>query len=246
MDDDKLITGKEYLVKLGTKKIPGVVKSIEYKIDVNTGQHIQASTIEKNEIVSCKIVFSEKVVVDEFKNNKTLGEFILIDRVSHMTSACGIVDNLTKEEDKPYFENGKLKSSGSIFDELFYDIDHINIAGNHEVKKTYHIGDLVPVQGESFEYPEYFDILSTKGGLVVLVRNKTIQDIISLADYQYVGLPILDERGFEIKIKSKADFDLFVEEYEQIDMERSADFVNKWARFETYRRIVCTNGFWMI
>ena len=246
MDDDKLITGKEYLVKLGTKKIPGVVKSIEYKIDVNTGQHIQASTIEKNEIVSCKIDFSEKVVVDEFKNNKTLGEFILIDRVSHMTSACGIVDNLTKEEDKPYFENGKLKSSGSIFDELFYDIDHINIAGNHEVKKTYHIGDLVPVQGESFEYPEYFDILSTKGGLVVLVRNKTIQDIISLADYQYVGLPILDERGFEIKIKSKADFDLFVEEYEQIDMERSADFVNKWARFETYRRIVCTNGFWMI
>ena len=74
----------------------------------------------------------------------------------------------------------------------------------------------------------------------------TIQDFISLADYQYVGLPILDERGFEIKIKSKADFDLFVEEYEQIDMERSADFVNKWARFETYRRIVCTNGFWMI
>ena len=61
MDDDKFITGKEYLVKLGTKKIPGIVKSIEYKIDVNTGQHIGASTIEKNEIASCKIIFSEKI-----------------------------------------------------------------------------------------------------------------------------------------------------------------------------------------
>lgn len=129
---------------------------------------------------------------------------------------------------------------------MFYDIDNINITGNHEAKKTYHVGDLVPVQGESFEYPEYFDILSTKAGLVVLVRNKMIQDIINLADYQYKGLPILDERGFEILIKSTADFDLFVEEYEHMNPERSADFVNKWAKFETYRRIVCTNGFWVI
>ena len=246
MDDDKLITGKEYLVKLGTRRIPGVVKSIEYKVDVNTGQHIEVPTIEKNEIASCKIIFSEKVVVDEFKNNKMLGAFILIDRVSHMTSACGIVGSLSHDEDKPYFEKGELKSSGSIFENLFYDIDNINITGNHEAKKTYHVGDLVPVQGESFEYPEYFDILSTKAGLVVLVRNKMIQDIINLADYQYKGLPILDERGFEILIKSTADFDLFVEEYEQMNPERSADFVNKWAKFETYRRIVCTNGFWVI
>ncbi len=246
MDDDKLMTGKEYLVKLGTRRIPGVVKEINYKIDVNTGQHIQVLTIEKNEIASCKIVFSEKVVVDEFKNNKTLGEFILIDRVSHMTSACGVVDHISSDEDKPYFENGELNSQGSIFEDLFYDIDHTNISGNHEAKKTYHVGDLVPVQSESFEYPDYFDILSTKGNLVVLVRNKIIQDIISLADYQYVGLPILDERGFELRIKSKADVNLFLEEYEQMSPEKSAEFINKWAKFETYRRIVCTNGFWMI
>ncbi len=40
MYDDKLALGKEYLVKLGTKKIPGIIKNIEYKIDVNTGEHI--------------------------------------------------------------------------------------------------------------------------------------------------------------------------------------------------------------
>lgn len=71
MDDDKLSVGKEYLVKLGTKKIPGVVESIVYKVDVNSGEHESTETIEKNEIAVCEIAFAEKIVVDEFKKNKT-------------------------------------------------------------------------------------------------------------------------------------------------------------------------------
>ena len=35
---------------------------------------------------------AEKIVLDEFKKHKTLGEMILIDRVSHMTSACGVLE----------------------------------------------------------------------------------------------------------------------------------------------------------
>ena len=61
MDDDKLAIGKEYLVKLGTKRIPGVVKNISYKIDVNTREHIDAEYIEKNEIAVCQVEFSEKI-----------------------------------------------------------------------------------------------------------------------------------------------------------------------------------------
>ena len=246
MDDDKLTVGKEYLVKLGTKKISGVVKSIAYKIDVNTGEHLNATTIVKNEIASCIIEFSEKIVVDEFNKNKTLGELILIDRVSHMTSACGVVASISSDNEKAYFEKDELKSSGYIFEDLYYDIDHANISKNNAIKEIYHVGDSVPVQGESFRYPDYFDIISIKSKLVVLVRNKIIENIISLSDYQYTGLPIVDERGFEIRIKSKEDLDNFVLEYDQLNSERSADFVNKWARFETYRRIVCTDEFWII
>ena len=99
MDDSRLEVGKEYLVKLGTKKIAGVVKSIEFKTDVNTGEHLPADTIVKNEIALCKIGLSDKVVLDEFKKNKTLGELILIDRVSHMTSACGTIEQRLQRED---------------------------------------------------------------------------------------------------------------------------------------------------
>lgn len=98
MDDADLENGKNFFVKLGTKLIPGVVKEIVHTIDVNTGEEKAATKLSKNEIAVCKIAFADKVVVDEFNKHKTLGELILIDRVSNMTSACGVVTEIDDEE----------------------------------------------------------------------------------------------------------------------------------------------------
>ena len=102
MDDTPLVAGKHYHLKLGTKMIPAVVMNISHKIDVNTGNEIPADTTYKNEIVQCDISVSDKIVYEKFKNNQALGSLILIDRVTNMTSACGVVlhslrrsDNLT-------------------------------------------------------------------------------------------------------------------------------------------------------
>lgn len=94
MDDAELEEGKNYFVKLGTKLIPGVLKNIQYAIDVNTGEKKDAKTLKKNEIAVCELSFADSIVVDLFENHKTLGELILIDRVTNMTSACGIVTEL--------------------------------------------------------------------------------------------------------------------------------------------------------
>ena len=98
MDDVDLENGKNFFVKLGTKLIPGVVKEIVHTIDVNTGEEKAATKLSKNEIAVCKIAFADKVVVDEFNKHKTLGELILIDRVTNMTSACGIVTDIDDQE----------------------------------------------------------------------------------------------------------------------------------------------------
>ena len=246
MDDDKLTLGKEYLVKLGTKKIPGVVKSIEYKIDVNSGEHLPAGYIEKNEIAVCSLEFSEKIVADEFKKNKTLGELILIDRISHMTSACGVVETVNSDEEKPYFENGDIKAGGYIFEEFYFNLENAYLSKVNTKDKLYHVGDQVPVEGDSFKYPDYFDIISPESGAAVLIRNQKIQDIIRIEDYQYDGLPVLDERGFALRIKSEADLDNFLYEYKNVTDEKYSEFHNKWSRFETYRKIVCTDNFWVI
>ena len=246
MDDDKLALGKEYLVKLGTKKIPGIIKNIEYKIDVNTGEHIDTEYIEKNEIAVCQIEFAQAIVVDEFQKNKTLGELILIDRVSHMTSACGVVESVNAEGENPYFEKDDIKTSGYIFEEFYFNLENAFLSKANNTDKTYHVGDKVPVEGDSFKYPDYFDILAVDNNAVILIRNQEVQDIIPLSEYQYQGLPVLDERGFALKIRSEADLDNFLYEHAHVTAENRLDFHNKWSKFETYRRIVCTDNFWMI
>lgn len=57
MDDSRLEVGKEYLVKLGTKKIAGVVKSIEFKTDVNTGEHRMRIRSRRMSLLFAKSVF---------------------------------------------------------------------------------------------------------------------------------------------------------------------------------------------
>ena len=102
MDDVRLVAGKSYLLKLGTRQVPATVMGISCKIDVNTGEELHAKEIYKNEIAVCDLSVTEKIVLDEFSSNQALGGLILIDRITNMTSACGVVlyalrrsDNLT-------------------------------------------------------------------------------------------------------------------------------------------------------
>ncbi|MGN1131164.1 MAG: adenylyl-sulfate kinase [Ruminococcus sp.] len=99
MDDTTLVAGKNYMLKLGTKKIPAVVMNIKHKIDVNTGDEVPVDALYKNEIAECDISTSEKIVLDEFTTNPGLGSFILVDRLSHMTSACGVVSHVLRRSD---------------------------------------------------------------------------------------------------------------------------------------------------
>ena len=98
MDDNELTNGKSVFVKLGTKLMPGLVTKIVHSINVNTGEEQYVDTLLKNEIAVCEISFADKMVVDQFSKHKTLGELILIDRVTNMTSACGVVIKTTEED----------------------------------------------------------------------------------------------------------------------------------------------------
>ncbi|MBR3052884.1 MAG: adenylyl-sulfate kinase, partial [Firmicutes bacterium] len=91
MDDEPLVEGRSYLLKLGTQRIPATVMRVECMIDVNTGERVPAKKITKNTIADVDIALPKGIVLDSFSRHRSIGEFILIDRVSHMTSACGTV-----------------------------------------------------------------------------------------------------------------------------------------------------------
>jgi len=93
MDNKSLVEGKHYLLKLGTKIIPATIMEIKHKVDINTGEHIAAEGLEKNEIGLVDIILSEDIVFSKFADVQAMGEFILIDRISNMTSACGVVEH---------------------------------------------------------------------------------------------------------------------------------------------------------
>ncbi len=93
MDDARLVQGKGFFIKLGTKMMPAAVMDIKYRIDVNSGEHIPAEEVYKNEIAVCDIALPEKMVFDSFINHRAVGSFVLIDRVTNMTSACGVVEH---------------------------------------------------------------------------------------------------------------------------------------------------------
>ncbi|MGG1518211.1 GTP-binding protein [Paenibacillus oryzisoli] len=100
MDDSVLTPGKNYLVKVGTKVLPGTVTAINHKIDINTGNTVSADQVVKNELAKCEFSLSDDIVFDSFEQNKSIGGFILIDRVSNMTSACGVIDAALQSADK--------------------------------------------------------------------------------------------------------------------------------------------------
>ena len=93
MDDTEVVQGRNFLIKIGTKTVSATIMKIKYKIDIYTGEHIKASELFKNEIAVCDIVTAEEIVYDTFSLHKDIGCFILIDRVTNMTSACGTIEH---------------------------------------------------------------------------------------------------------------------------------------------------------
>mgnify|MGYP002558721352 FL=1 len=244
MDDEQLTAGKDYLVKLGTKTISGIVSEIKYAVDVNTGEHIPADSLTKNGIAVCTILLAEPIAVDLFSKHKTLGELILIDRVSNMTSACGVVDSVEEKADdakKASFVLGSLEAKGDIFEEFFYDTSSLNVLKYQPVKETYTKGDTIPVEGESYKYPDSFDIIVLRDSVAVKVRDRKITDIVPTSEYSYGGVPVVNGRGFEVLADSNEKIQQFLSEYSNLKSINDADFFAKWVKFDTYRKIAIQN-----
>lgn len=250
MDDSELTPGKNYFVKLGTKLLPGVVTEVKYKIDVNTGEHLPTGFLKKNEIAVCDISLSEKIAVDKFNAHKTLGEFILIDRITNMTSACGVVESVSGNENNKNidftFQFNGLKARGDVFEEFYYNTESLTLSKYKSVEHTYTAGDEIPIKGDSYKYPENMDILVLRDWVAIKVRDSRINDIQSIDEYKYTGVPIVNGRGFAVKANSNEEFLNFLNEYREMREDGEAEFLNKWVSLETYRRIIFNNNYWEI
>ena len=174
--------------------------------------------------------------------------FVKTAEVEQIQALYGAYKNRIRffDGEKPYFQKDDIKVGGYVFEEFYFNLENAMMSKAGSDKKTYHVGDAVPVAGDSFKYPEYFDILSVDDGAAVLIRDGKVEDIQKIKDYRYMGLPVVDERGMALLIKSRADLEKFLTESEEASAEERSELHNKWSRFETYRKVVCTDNFWVI
>jgi bifunctional enzyme CysN/CysC len=91
MSDDRLLPGRSYLMKIGTRTLPATVTEIKHRLDVETLAKHAAKTLALNEVGFCNLATSAAVAFDPYTENRETGAFILIDRFTNATAAAGLI-----------------------------------------------------------------------------------------------------------------------------------------------------------
>ena len=91
MSEDLLKPGKQFIFKFSSNATVGQVNDIQYRIDVNTQAHGEASELELNDIAVAEITLNSDVAVDPYSKNRATGAFIIIDRLTNITVGAGMV-----------------------------------------------------------------------------------------------------------------------------------------------------------
>ena len=92
MGDEPLLPNRGYWMKIGTRTVNARITYIKHKVDVNTQAKLAAHRLELNEVGYCNLDLDQSIAFEAYATNRTLGGFILVDRLSHATVACGMLD----------------------------------------------------------------------------------------------------------------------------------------------------------
>ncbi|QAY95387.1 adenylyl-sulfate kinase [Methylovirgula ligni] len=91
MSDETLLPGRSYLMKIGTRSLPVSVTSVKYRLDVTSLGELPAKSLALNEVGCCNLAATAPIALDPYKENRTTGAFILIDRYTNATVAAGLI-----------------------------------------------------------------------------------------------------------------------------------------------------------
>jgi bifunctional enzyme CysN/CysC len=91
MSEQPMLPERSYLLQTGTALVPAQITELKYKINVNTREHLAAKHLDLNEIALCNVALDRAIAFDPYAENRDLGGFILIDRMTNATVACGMI-----------------------------------------------------------------------------------------------------------------------------------------------------------
>ena len=92
MDEAPLLPGRLYFLQLGPASAVARVTAIRHRIDVDTQESMPATRLEMNEVGYVHLSLDHAIAFEPYAKNRALGGFVLIDRQSFATAACGTLD----------------------------------------------------------------------------------------------------------------------------------------------------------
>ena len=107
MSETPMDISKTYDIKRATSVISANFDHINYKVDVNTYKRTQVKQLELNDIASCKITLTRPIAADNYKVNREIGSFIVVDRVTSNTVGAGMIVDVSKRESEIVPTNSK-------------------------------------------------------------------------------------------------------------------------------------------
>ena len=92
MSDEEMLPGRPYWLKIGTQTVTATIQQPKYQVNVNTMEHLAAKTLDLNAIGLANLSTDKQIVFEPYEQNRTLGGFILIDKISNATVAAGMLN----------------------------------------------------------------------------------------------------------------------------------------------------------
>jgi len=105
MHKEPLLPGRPYFIKMGLQTRGAQVSALKYKVNVNTLEHLAATTLQLNDVGICNLSLDHPVSFDPYQDNRHTGSFILIDRYTNATVAAGMIDFALRRADNIHWQS---------------------------------------------------------------------------------------------------------------------------------------------
>lgn len=244
MGKEPLRLNKTYKLKLATQEVEAEVESIVKTIDAsNLDSREGVSEIHLNDVAEVILRLKDTIAFDVFQSHQATGRFVLVDGYDVAGGGIVVTAESAADTQDPVFIGERVTARGDLFDEFYYDVERYTITKVAAApQSTYRVGDTIPTKGLSFDYPADFDILVLRDQAAIAVRQRQITAIGPLSEYQYSGYPLINGRGFGLKVRDEAALQQLLTEYStlvtgQAAPKQRADFANRNYFLNQYRTL---------
>ncbi len=240
MGKKELVKNRKYKLKLVTQEVECEIHSVNKVIDATTLETLEnAEAVKINDVAEVTVKTREKVSFDEFKDNQNTGRFVIVD--GYDVSGGGIISGTAEQAPEGVkFVKGDTVLEVHCFDEYYFLIPTGKFQRVEAGAGVYRIGGDIPTAGETYSFPDNFDVVDLARRIAAKIRDRKLEDLVELEDYQYENQTLIDSLGAYIKVESSQDFEIFRSDIKSAginNIREEVSFANKWQDLLKFRKV---------